>query len=130
MTSASPSAGGTFDLVFNNQIYPSIPVDISPEDLANLLQSSPDFGFLNVKRTGDCTGYTYTIEWISNGGAKGALAVNNSGSVTPVGTTVTTSRLQAGGVMFRPLSGDLTRTYNTNPQVTILLGMITLQRLI
>lgn len=92
-------------------------MNIAPTDLANLLQSSSDFGFLNVKRTGDCTGYAYTIEWIANGGAKSAIAINNTNSVTPVGTTVMASRIQAGGVLFKPVSGDLTRTYNTNPQV-------------
>lgn len=117
MNTASSGASGTFDLVFNNRIYPSIPVNILPTNLANLLQSSSDFGYLNVKRTGDCTGYTYTIEWIANGGAKSTIAINNTNSVTPVGTTVTASRLQSGGVFFKPLSGDLTRTYNINPQV-------------
>jgi len=122
LNTASSGASGTFDLVFNNRIYPSIPVNILPTNLANLLQSSSDFGYLNVKRTGDCTGYTYTIEWIANGGAKSTIAINNTNSVTPVGTTVTASRLQSGGVFFKPLSGDLTRTYNINPQIEVLVG--------
>lgn len=81
------------------------------------MQSSPDFGFLKVLRTGDCTGYTYTIEWIANGGDKPLVSIANTAGVTPAGTTVTASNVQSGGVLYRPLSGDLTRTYNTNPQV-------------
>lgn len=90
---------------------------MTPNDLANRLQSSPDFGFLNVQRRRDCTGYSYTIEWIANGGDKPSISITNTAGVTPVGTTVTVANVQSGGVLYRPLSGDLTRTYNTNPQV-------------
>jgi len=72
---------------------------------------------LNVVRSGDCTGYKYNIEWIANGGDKPSISITNAGAVTPSGTTVTASVIQSGGVLFKPLSGDLTRTYNTNPQV-------------
>jgi hypothetical protein len=116
LTTASPAANGTYDLVFNGQTYSSIPVGISAADLANELQSSPDFGFLNVVRSGDCTGYSYSIEWVANGGQKNAISIANP-AVTPAGTTVTASVIQLGGVLYQPLSGDLTRTYNVNPQV-------------
>ncbi|CAF0745209.1 unnamed protein product [Adineta steineri] len=122
LATASDAANGTFDLVFNGLTYASIPVDILPLDLANRLQSSSDFGFLNIKRTGDCTGYIYTIEWIANGGQKTAISTANAGSILPSGTTVTASIVQAGGVLFNPLSGDLTRTYQTNPQIEVFVG--------
>jgi hypothetical protein len=108
---------GTYDLVFNGQTYSSIPVNIPAADLANRLQLSPDFGFLNVQRLGDCTGYSYTIEWIANGGQKPSITITNPIGVTPAGTTVTATDVQSGGVLFQPLSGDLTRIYNTYPQV-------------
>ena len=72
---------------------------------------------MKVQRTGDCTGYAYTIEWISNGGNKPLISIANAGSVTPAGTTVAASNIQSGGVLYKPISGDLTRIYNTNPQV-------------
>ncbi|CAF0819146.1 unnamed protein product [Rotaria sp. Silwood1] len=122
LSTASDAATGTFDLVFNSQTYAAIPVSISAADLANRLQASSDFGFLNVKRLGDCTGYSYIIEWITNGGQKSAISITNTGSVAPSGTTVTASRVQSGGVLFKPLSGDMTRTYQTNPQVEVLVG--------
>ncbi|CAF4739680.1 unnamed protein product, partial [Rotaria magnacalcarata] len=40
----------------------------------------------------------------------------------PAGTTVTPSIVQSGGVLFKPLSGDMTRTYQTNPQVEVFVG--------
>lgn len=104
-------------MVFGGQTYAGIPVDISTADLAVRLQSSPQFGFLNIVRSRDCTGYSYTIEWVANGGAKTAISITNAGSITPAGTTVTASRVQSGGALFKPLSGDITRTYQTNPQV-------------
>ncbi|CAF3637436.1 unnamed protein product [Rotaria sp. Silwood1] len=122
LSSASSAASGTFDLVFNSQTYASIPVSISAKDLAARLQTSTDFGFLNVKRLRDCTGYSYIIEWIANGGQKSTISITNTGSVLPAGTTVTASRVQSGGVLFKPLSGDMTRTYQTNPQVEVFVG--------
>ncbi|CAF3592631.1 unnamed protein product [Rotaria sordida] len=122
LSTASDEASGTFDLVFNSQTYASIPVSISATDLANQLQASSDFGYLNVKRSGDCTGYSYVIEWIANGGQKSAISITNAGSVLPSGTTVTATVVQSGGVLFKPLSGDMTRTYQTNPQVEVFVG--------
>jgi hypothetical protein len=101
-------------------------VNILPSDLADRLQSSSDFGFVNVKRSGDCTGYSYTIEWIANGGAKPSISITNAGSITPAGTVVTNSLVQPGGVIFKPISGDMTRTYQTNPQVSLVLNGILL----
>jgi len=104
-------------LVFNGQTYSSISVDIAASDLANRLQISGDFGFLSVTRLGYCTGYSYLIEWVANGGQKTAISIANAGSVTPAGTTVTASIVQHGGVLYSPLPGDITRTYHTVPQV-------------
>lgn len=72
---------------------------------------------MKVVRTADCTGYTYTIEWIANGGDKPLISITNAAGITPAGTTVTVSNVQSGGVLYRPISGDLTRIYNINPQV-------------
>ncbi len=116
VTTASNATIGTFDLVFNGQTYSSIPVNIAASDLAVLLQSSPDFGFLNVTRSRDCTGYLYTIEWVANGGQKPAISIANV-AVTPSNASVTASIVQQGGVLYSPLPGDMTRTYNINPQV-------------
>ena len=72
---------------------------------------------MNIERINDCTGYSYLIEWIANGGQKTSITVSNAGGVTPSGTTVTATGVQSGGVLFKPLTGDLTRTYHTAPQV-------------
>ncbi len=85
--------------------------------MANRLQASPDFGFLNVTRLRDCTGYSYLIEWVANGGQKTAISIANAGAVTPAGTVVVASIVQQGGVLYNPLPGDMTRTYHTVPQV-------------
>jgi plastocyanin len=122
ISQSSPSANGTFDLVFNAQTYSSIPVDITASDLANRLQISSDFGYLSVTRTGYCTGYSYLIEWIANGGQKTDISIANASNVTPSGTTVTASVVQHGGVLYNPLPGDITRTYHTVPQVEVYVG--------
>jgi hypothetical protein len=117
LTQSSVGANGTFDLVFNGQTFSSIPVDITASDLANQLQISADFGYLNVTRLGYCTGYSYLIEWITNGGQKTSISIANTANITPAGTTVTASVVQHGGVLYNPLPGDITRTYHTVPQV-------------
>jgi hypothetical protein len=102
----------------NGRSYTSIPINITAEELSVRLQSSRDFGFMNIQRSGDCTGYSYTLEWLVNGGAKSLLTVTNTNALTPAGTTITISRVQGGGVLFKPLSGDLTRLHETLPQVS------------
>ncbi|CAM2722167.1 unnamed protein product [Rotaria socialis] len=122
ITQASPAANGTFDLTFDGQTYSSIPVNVDPTELSNRLQASSDFGFLNVTRLRDCTGYSYTIEWLTNGGQKSDISISNANSVMPIGTTVTASVMKRGGVLFNPLPGDMTRTYHTISQVEVLVG--------
>ena len=108
--------------MFNGQTYSSIPVDISISDFANRLQSSADFGFVNIVRRRDCTGYSYQIEWIANGGQKTPISITNSASILPVGTTITAYVVQSGGVMYKPLPGDMTRTFHTKPQIEVFVG--------
>ena len=116
------AANGLFDLVFNEQTYPSIPVDISTVDLTNRLQLSFDFGFLNITRSRDCTGYSYRTEWLSNGGQKSSISITHADSILPSGTTVIASVVQSGGALYKPLPGDMTRTYHTNPQIEVFVG--------
>ncbi len=72
-----------------------------------------------MTRLRDCTGYSYLIQWIADGGQKTAISIANAGAVTPSGTVVTASVVQQGGVLYSPLPGDMTRTYHTVPQVRI-----------
>ncbi|CAF1653823.1 unnamed protein product, partial [Didymodactylos carnosus] len=112
-STASPAVTGTYDLHFNGNTYSQISADISTLDLANRLQSSPDFGFLNITRGGDCGGYSYSIEWMANGGDKPAITIANQALSSG---TVGASTVQNGGVIYQPLSGDITRIYHTVPQ--------------
>jgi len=122
VTSASPAASGTFDLTFNGQTYPSIPVNIDPSELTNRLQGSSDFGFLKITRSRDCAAYSYTIEWLTSGGQKSALVISNTSNLLPVGTTVNAAIKQRGGAVLNPIPGDMTRTYHTVRQVEVFVG--------
>ncbi|CAF3664415.1 unnamed protein product [Rotaria sordida] len=122
ITPASSPVTGTFDLIFNGQTYSSIPVDISTLDLTNRLQSSADFSFLSITRSRDCTGYSYRIEWLTNGGKKTPITIANIDSISPIGTTVTAFVIQSGGILYKPLPGDMTRTYHINPQTEVFVG--------
>lgn len=122
VTGASPAASGTFDLTFNGQTYSSIPVNIDPNELANRLQGSSDFGFLKITRSRDCAAYSYTIEWLTSGGQKSALVISNTSNLLPVGTTVNAAIKQRGGAVLNPIPGDMTRTYHNERQVEVLVG--------
>lgn len=62
-------------LWFELNLKIEIPGDSTAENLKILLQAQPGLGLVNVVRTRDCYGYTYTINWLS-GGNKPNLTVS------------------------------------------------------
>ena len=51
-----------------------IPSDVSAKDLTDLLKKFTNFGNVNVTRSGDCSGYSWTLKWL-NGGNKSPVTV-------------------------------------------------------
>lgn len=106
--------------MFKDEVYPSIPAKISASNLADLLQSFPDFGYVFVGRAGECAQYSYTIEWLSYGN-KPPITIVNSTNIAPSNTSITVSTLQDGRDedLVYDLPNDILRTYQTQPQVSV-----------
>ena len=106
--------------MFKDEVYSSIPAKISASNLADLLQSFPEFGYVFVNKSGECARYSYTIEWLSYGN-KPPITIVNSTDITPPNTSITVSTIQDGrdeNFVYN-LPNDILRTYHTQPQVSV-----------
>ncbi|CAF3272452.1 unnamed protein product [Rotaria sp. Silwood2] len=122
ITHASKPVDGQYSIMFNGQLYYPIPAKITESNLANLLQSFSDFGFVDVARTGECAQYSYTIQWLANG-EQPLISIANSSEVKPIDAPMTVLSIRHGSTIsvFYNLPNDLLRTYHTTPQVRLFL---------
>lgn len=72
----------------------------------------------SVSRTGTCAGYSWGIGWTSKAGDQPILGVVSEGLVGP-DVEVAVRTVIDGGTWIRPLRGDMLRTPETQPQVSI-----------
>lgn len=120
ISTASEPIDGNYDIMFNDEIYSSIPAKISASNLADLLQSFPAFGYVSVSKTGECARYAYTIEWLSYGN-KPPISIASSTNLIPLNTPITVTTLQDGrdeNFVYN-LPNDILRTYHRQPQVSV-----------
>lgn len=117
-TAASPPVTGSFDLAWNGTTLSNIQANVEENDLSALFKSIPEFGNVEVTRSKDCSGYKWTIKWLS-GGDKPAVSIastNLSGS----SVLIAASTIRDGGASFSPIQADFLRTYHSKPQVNII----------
>ncbi|XP_043922184.1 fibrocystin-L [Protopterus annectens] len=120
---ASPPIGGTFDISAYGNTIDGLESDISATDLQYALQSIPDIGQVSVSRSGSCSGYYWTINWVSKGGNQPLLQVNDS-KITGVNAKLTASVVREGGILYSPIMGDMLRTPNPAPQVEVFINRL------
>jgi hypothetical protein len=120
ITNASKSIGGYYSILFGAQTYSSIPAKTSGVNLAYLLQSIAGFGYASVVRTGECSRYSYRIQWLSNG-EQPLISISNSTQVRPIQSPVVVQSIRRGSIghLFYYLSNDMLRTYHRTPQVSL-----------
>ena len=70
-----------------------------------------------MSRSGDCTGYSWTIRWTKKPGDQPLIGIEDDLVGPEVEITVNT--LVDGGTWIRPLRGDMLRTPETEPQVSV-----------
>ena len=104
--------------MFDGTVYSPIPTSISGSNLANILQSFPNFGYVSVNRSGQCYQYQYTIQWLVNG-EQPLISIVNSSQVRPANVPITVSTIRDGFAtnVFYNIPNDILRTYHTTPQV-------------
>ncbi|KAK0070514.1 fibrocystin-L [Biomphalaria pfeifferi] len=118
ISAASPPIAGSYSVTFNGDTTPD-PVQVadivSPDPLIGAF-SSMSVGFADVKASGTCSAFTFTVTMSSLPGDQPLLMVNSSG-LTGINVKVEVNTLTNGGVWLNPIMGDLLQTYHQTPQV-------------
>ena len=115
-TAASPPVTGNFDLSWDGNTLSSIASNIEESELTALLQSIPSFGNAQVTRSKDCSGYKWTVKWLS-GGDKPALTIA-ANNLLGSNVAIVANGVEDGGAVFQPIQADFLRTYHSQPQVS------------
>ncbi|XP_051729222.1 fibrocystin-L-like [Ctenopharyngodon idella] len=120
---ASPPLRGTFDVEFLARRVEGLAVDISAADLQYALQGIPELGQLQVQRYGDCRGYSWYIQWLTNPGNQPLLKINAS-NVVGVNPSLTSHKIEQGGLFKQRIMGDFLRVPANKPQVEVFINGI------
>ncbi|XP_026145815.1 PKHD1 like 1, tandem duplicate 1 isoform X2 [Carassius auratus] len=120
---ASPPLTGTFDVEFFGRRVEGLAVDISEADLQYALQGIPELGQLQVQRSGDCRGYRWNIQWLTMPGNQPLLKINAS-NVVGVNPSVTSRKIEQGGIFKQRIMGDFLRVPTNKPQVEVFINGI------
>ncbi|XP_051729532.1 LOW QUALITY PROTEIN: fibrocystin-L-like [Ctenopharyngodon idella] len=120
---ASPPLTGTFDVEFLARRVEGLAVDISAADLQYTLQGIPELGQLQVQRSGDCRGYSWNIQWLTIPGNQPLLKINAS-NVVGVNPSLTSRKIEQGGLFKQKIKGDFLRVPTNKPQVEVFINGI------
>ncbi|XP_051526679.1 fibrocystin-L-like [Myxocyprinus asiaticus] len=120
---ASPPLNGTFDVEIFGHRVKGLPVDISDADLQYALQGIPELGQLQVQRFGDCRGYSWNIQWLTIPGNQPLIQINAS-AVVGVKPSVTSRKIEQGGLYKQRIMGDFLRIPTNKPQVEVFINGI------
>lgn len=125
ISNASKSISGSYSIMFDGEVYSSIPSSVTGSNLASILQSYSNFGYVNVNRTGECYRYEYTIQWLVNG-QQPIISIVNSSQIQPPNTPITVSSIRRGLSinLFYQIPNDILRTFHQTPQVISFLSFI------
>uniref|UniRef100_A0A8C1B8X1 PKHD1 like 1, tandem duplicate 2 n=1 Tax=Cyprinus carpio carpio TaxID=630221 RepID=A0A8C1B8X1_CYPCA len=92
-------------------------------DLQYALQGIPEIGQLQVQRSGDCRGYRWNIQWLTMPGNQPLLKINAS-NVVGVNPSVTSRKIEQGGIFKQRIMGDFLRVPTNKPQVEVFINGI------
>ncbi|ROL45843.1 Fibrocystin-L [Anabarilius grahami] len=120
---ASPPLTGTFDVEFLARRVEGLAVNISAADLQYTLQGIPELGQLQVQRSGDCRGYSWNIQWLTIPGNQPLLKINAS-NVVGVNPSLTSRKIEQGGLFKQRIMGDFLRMPTNKPQVEVFINGI------
>ncbi|XP_078542271.1 fibrocystin-L [Lissotriton helveticus] len=121
---ASPPLNGTFDIEAYGTNIRGLRVDISEADLQYALQSIPEMGQVKVTDTHrSCDEYDRKIQWLTATGKQPLLQVDDFG-LTGESATLGGIELTKGGLFRQNILGDLLRTPQKQPQLTVFINGI------
>ena len=115
---ASPPISGTFTIANSNgRVTKDIPVTASAAEVKQFLEEIHDGVEFDVTEEWRCHQSEWTIEWVNRGGDQDPLVVNHD-NVGGVGISSTVVEEVHGGILFRPVRGDMLRQPHPSPQVS------------
>ncbi|XP_056597030.1 fibrocystin-L-like [Triplophysa dalaica] len=120
---ATPPLTGTFNVEIFGRRVEGLPVDISAGDLQYALQGIPELGQLDVQRYGDCTYNIWDISWLTVPGNQPLIKINSS-AVVGVNPSVTSEKIEQGGLFKQRIMGDFLRIPSDKPQVEVFINGI------
>ncbi|KAI7798957.1 putative fibrocystin-L, partial [Triplophysa rosa] len=120
---ATPPLTGTFDVEILGRRVEGLPVDISAGDLQYALQGIPELGQLDVQRSGDCRSYRWNIRWLTIPGNQPLIKINSS-AVVGLNPSVTSYKIEQGGLFKQRIMGDFLRIPSDKPQVEVFINGI------
>ncbi|XP_064639845.1 fibrocystin-L-like [Lineus longissimus] len=122
---ATPPIGGKFDIIAGGgQRIKDIPYYANAETMKSHLEASGLVGAVTVLRIdSSCKRYTWHITFNTAIGYEAEIDVDGS-NLTPAQANVAVSTVQEGGIMYYPIPGDMLRTPETTPQVTVSINKI------
>jgi plastocyanin len=122
---ASPSISGTFTVATSDgRVTRDIPVGASAEEVKQFLEEIHEGVEFDVT-AGDeiCHRSEWTVEWVNRGGDQDPLIVNTE-RVGGVGVSGRTEEEVHGGILFRPVRGDMLKQPHHMPQVEVIINNI------
>ena len=126
LRNASGPIGGNFSIVMQDGTMVSgIPTTASASQLQGLLEESTEseIEFDVKKEVDECFAAEWTVEWKNRGGDQTALLVDGQ-DLEGVGVIIDVVEDINGGILFRPLRGDMLRLPKEEPQVEVCINKI------
>uniref|UniRef100_A0A3B4ZUN2 PKHD1 like 1 n=1 Tax=Stegastes partitus TaxID=144197 RepID=A0A3B4ZUN2_9TELE len=98
-------------------------MDIGEDELKYALEGIEGIGQVSVTDKGTCRQPKWRIKWLTKGGAQPLMKVDSS-SVVGENVVISVKEVEKGGLLIRGLSGDFFRSWETKPQVQVLINGI------
>jgi hypothetical protein len=117
LQAASPPVTGNVYLSYGGVNVQGFPADSEAATVKSILeQTSSDMGTLEVKRTGECDGYTWEVGWKTSPWDHPPLTVVNANSLNGLDAHLEVKLIQDGGMNMEPIHGELLRTSHDHTQ--------------
>uniref|UniRef100_A0A3B4ZZ57 PKHD1 like 1 n=1 Tax=Stegastes partitus TaxID=144197 RepID=A0A3B4ZZ57_9TELE len=120
---ASPPLSGTFGVEIYGDRVEGLSMDIGEDELKYALEGIEGIGQVSVTDKGTCRQPKWRIKWLTKGGAQPLMKVDSS-SVVGENVVISVKEVEKGGLLIRGLSGDFFRSWETKPQVQVLINGI------
>ena len=119
---ASPPIQGNFTLQKGAALTRAIDVQATREELGSVIEETFEEGEVSVGRSGDCRGYTWTVEWVQVGGDKDEMVVDDTNVKVFGDVSIEVSTLREGGLFLPFLPPDMLRSSHSTAQVSVLVN--------